>query len=276
MVVFPNAKINLGLNILRKRNDGFHDIETVFFPVPLQDCLEVITSGDAQVPFLFSSSGLPIDGDEAHNLCVKAFHLLKKDFPQLPSLTMHLHKAIPMGAGMGGGSADGAFALQLINDKYRLGLSQEKLIDYALQLGSDGPFFILNRPCFAGGRGEVLTPIDTGLSTYSIVLVCPGIHINTGWAFSQLQPSIPSSRIPEIIKSLPVEEWKDKLVNDFERPVFKAHPALQHIKETLYQQGAVYAAMSGSGSTVYGLFKKDTTISTENFKGYSVYTITNE
>jgi len=187
MVVFPNCKINLGLRIIRKRNDGYHDLETVFYPIPLTDALEVIRVSGADTDIAFQSSGLPISGDSTNNLCVKAYQLLKKDFPQLGSVQMHLHKVIPMGAGLGGGSSDGAFALQLINDLFHLQLSKEQLIGYALQLGSDCPFFILNQPCFASGRGEKMEPVALDLSGYHFAIVNPGIHVNTGWAFSQLQ-----------------------------------------------------------------------------------------
>lgn len=255
MVVFPNCKINLGLNIIRKRDDGFHDLETIFYPVAVKDCFEIISSGNNENAVEYTSSGLAIDGAAENNLCIKAYHLLKKDFPQLPAIKMHLHKAIPMGAGLGGGSADGAFALKLLNEKFRLELSTEQLLDYAAQLGSDGPFFIINKPCFASGRGEILEEITVDLSPYKIILINPGIHINTAWAFTQLQPTLPLRSIREIIQQ-PVTIWKDGLKNDFENAVFATHPEIKKIKETLYELGAAYAAMSGSGSTVFGLFEK--------------------
>ncbi len=258
MIVFPNCKINLGLHIIRKRPDGFHDLETLFYPVFLQDALEVITSESAEA-VRFTQSGLSIE-DGGDNICVKAYHLLKKDFPQLPSIQMHLHKAIPIGAGLGGGSADGAFTLLLLNNKYQLQLTEQQLITYALQLGSDCPFFIKNKPCLGSGRGEDLQEVALDLSAYKIVIVHPGIHINTGWAFSQLQPAPPVLPLAEVFKK-PIPEWKQWLVNDFEGPIFKQYPEIQACKETLYQMGAVYASMSGSGSTVYGLFKKEATLS---------------
>jgi 4-diphosphocytidyl-2-C-methyl-D-erythritol kinase len=168
---------------------------------------------------------------------------------------MHLHKAIPVGGGLGGGSADAAFTLLLLNKKFNLQLSEETLIQYALQLGSDCPFFIKNTPCLAAGRGEILQPVDLNLSGYTIMLVNPGIHVHTGWAFTQIQISEPKTALSEIAK-LPVDAWKDELFNVFENPIFQKHPEIKEIKETLYQKGAVYAAMSGSGATVYGLFKK--------------------
>ncbi|MBI1781542.1 MAG: 4-(cytidine 5'-diphospho)-2-C-methyl-D-erythritol kinase [Sphingobacteriales bacterium] len=255
MIVFPNCKINLGLTITRKREDGFHDLETVFYPIAIKDALEITQQPDANTPTTFTQSGITIEGNADDNLCLKAYHLLKKDFPHLPNIQLHLHKVIPMGAGLGGGSSDGAFTLKLLNQKFQLGLSVEQLIDYALQLGSDCPFFIINQPCFATGRGEFLQKITIDLSAYRFVIVNPGIHVNTGWAFSQLQLK-PVSDILKMSDTLlqPVESWKDVLINDFEKPVFEKHPEIKNIKDKLYEAGAVYASMSGSGSTVYGLF----------------------
>jgi 4-diphosphocytidyl-2-C-methyl-D-erythritol kinase len=255
MLLFPNSKINLGLHICSKRADGFHDLETIFYPIGLQDALEIIPSHNSTTDIEFTSSGLIVDGDMADNICIKAYHLLKKDFPDLPAIKMHLHKAIPMGAGLGGGSADGAFTLQLLNKKFTLNLSTPKLLNYALQLGSDCPFFIMNSPCFATSRGEILEPIEINLSGYQIVLVNPGIHINTGWAFAQLSPALPKRSLATIIAQ-PITTWKEELKNDFEKPVFEKYPEIKTIKENLYASGAVYAAMSGSGSTVYGIFEK--------------------
>jgi len=257
MIVFPNCKINLGLHICNKREDGFHNIETVFYPVALHDALEIITSPAAGIEF--SSTGLPVAGSAVDNICVKAFHLLQKDFPQLPNIKMHLHKAIPMGAGLGGGSADGAFTLQLLNTKFNLHLSTEQLLGYAAQLGSDCPFFIINKPSYATGRGEILEAIDIDLSAYKIAIINPGIHVNTGWAFGQLTPAIPVKNIRDILAQPPAT-WKDTLVNDFEGPVFAAHPQIKGVKDALYATGAIYAAMSGSGSTVFGLFEKEVSL----------------
>ncbi len=254
MLTFPNCKINLGLNILRKREDGFHDIETIFYPVQLLDALEVIQSANDNTGLEFNCTGWAIEGKDEDNLCVKAYRLLKKDHPQLPAIKMHLHKAIPLGAGLGGGSGDATFLLKLLDEKFSLSISTDQLRNYALQLGSDCPFFLLNKACFAGGRGELLEELNISLSAYKIVLVNPGIHINTGWAFSQLAPSFPQKNIKTTIQQ-PVETWKTELVNDFEVPVFASYPEIKHIKEELYRQGAVYAAMSGSGSTVFGLFR---------------------
>ncbi|HLG38722.1 MAG TPA: 4-(cytidine 5'-diphospho)-2-C-methyl-D-erythritol kinase [Chitinophagaceae bacterium] len=257
MVVFPNCKINLGLNILRKRSDGFHDLETIFHPLPFYDILEVIAPEKEPVnEFLFTTSGITIDGHAENNLCVKAYHLLKKDFPKLSHLRIHLHKTIPSGAGLGGGSADAAFTLKLFNDKFHLNLSAGQLTSYALQLGSDCPFFIINKTCFASGRGEILEPIHINLNRYKFVLINPGIPIHTAYAFSQITPAHPARPVNDIIKQ-PVNEWKEQLKNDFEEPVFKQYPEIKKIKDELYRAGAVYASLSGSGSTVYGLFEKE-------------------
>jgi 4-diphosphocytidyl-2-C-methyl-D-erythritol kinase len=255
MLVFPNCKINLGLHIVGKREDGFHNLETVFYPVPFKDALEIIPFTNTDIEF--TATGLAVDGNAADNLCVKAYHLLKQDFPEVPSVKIHLHKAIPLGAGLGGGSADAAFMLKLLNEKFHLNLSTDQLINYALQLGSDCPFFIINKPCFATGRGEVLEETTLELSAYKIVLINPRIHVNTGWAFSNITPALPIKSIKEIIQQ-PIYTWKDELKNDFETAVFTAHPAIKAIKETLYAQGAIYAAMSGSGSTVFGIFEPNT------------------
>ena len=258
MISFPNCKINLGLNIIRKRTDGYHDLETVFYPVQIKDILEIIALPESknQATVQFSQSGLHIDGDANNNLCVKAYHLLKKDFPSLPAIQMHLHKVIPMGAGLGGGSADGAFALRLLNDKLNLHLSNEQLIQYALQLGSDCTFFILNKPCYATSRGEVMEKIELDLSAYKFAIVNPGIHVSTAWAFSTIAPHQPKISIKEIIKQ-PINDWKNLLQNDFEAPVMKAFPAIQQIKDTLCNAGAAYVSMTGSGSTVFGIFEKN-------------------
>lgn len=256
MIVFPNCKINLGLAVTGKRTDGFHDIETVFFPVPLKDTLEIVSADNEA---RLHSYGSPIAGNESDNLCVKAYNLLKKDFPELPAIEIHLLKKIPMGAGLGGGSADGAFMLGLLNDQYQLNLSTSQLIAYALQLGSDCPFFIHNQPCYATGRGEILEPISLNLSEHVLVLNNPGIHVNTGWAFGQLKITANThlqGHIKKIIQQ-PISTWKEDLNNDFEIPVFKQYPQIAALKTSFYQEGAVYAAMSGSGSTVFGLFDKN-------------------
>lgn len=249
MIVFPNCKINLGLHIVRKRADGFHDLETVFYPLQLTDALEVLSPGTLQ----FNSSGIEIPGAAADNLCLQAWHLLKKDFPAITPVDIHLHKHIPIGAGLGGGSADAAFMLMHLNQRFQLHLTTEQLVDYAAVLGSDCPFFVLNKACYATGRGEILTPVELDLKGRTIVLVYPDIHVNTGWAFKQLTPKEPEVSLLEVIRR-PVEEWKGLMKNDFEAPIFSAHPELQKIKAEMYDQGAVYATMSGSGSAMVGIF----------------------
>jgi 4-diphosphocytidyl-2-C-methyl-D-erythritol kinase len=266
MVSFPNCKINLGLHITGKREDGFHNLETVFYPVPFRDALELIPSTNTEIEF--TATGLAVDGNAADNLCVKVYHLLKQDFPEIPAVKIHLHKTLPLGAGLGGGSADAAFMLKLLNEKLKLNLSTSKLLNHALQLGSDCPFFIINKPCFATGRGEVLEEISVDLSAYKIVLINPGIHVNTGWAFSNITPALPEKSIKEIIQQ-PISSWKAALKNDFETAVFTAHAAIKEIKGALYAQGAIYAAMSGSGSTVFGIF--NTPVDTISFKNKNYF-----
>ncbi len=265
MVQFPNCKINLGLHITSKRADGFHNIETVFYPVGLKDILEIIVSNE----FEFSSTGIAIPGDASSNLCIKAYQLLKKDFPEIPAIKMHLHKHIPMGAGLGGGSADGAFTLQLLNVKFRLNLSTEQLINYAAVLGSDCPFFILNKPAFASGRGEILESINLDLSNYTFVLIHPGIHVNTKWAFEQIKPKVPAISIKEIFQ-LPIEEWKLYVQNDFEAPIMQQHPEIAEIKNALYADGAIYASMSGSGSSVFGIYPQHANIQIKKQLDYRI------
>lgn len=283
MILFPNCKINLGLNIIRKREDGYHDLETVFYPIFINDILEIITNNtDCSISNIkshelkteFSCSGLPIEGDEQNNLCIKAYHLLKNDFPSLPSIKMHLHKNIPMGAGLGGGSSDGAFTLKLLNNKFSLNLSDKQLCEYALQLGSDCPFFIINQPCYASSRGEIMEKVSIDLSKYAFLVINPGIHISTSWAFSNIAAQIPVKSIKEIIHQ-PVSTWKSELINDFEEPVMKKYPKIKHIKDQLYNQGALYVSMTGSGSTLYGIFEKGKVpeLYFEEDFYYSVYTV---
>jgi len=256
VIVFPNCKINLGLHVLQKRNDGYHDIETIFYPTPLQDALEILTipSGEKNtITVTGNNNAIPLED----NICIKACRLLQNDFSQVPVLKIHLHKIIPSGAGLGGGSSDAAFTLMLLNRKFRLGLSNSELLKYALQLGSDCPFFILNQPCYATGRGELLDPVDIDLSSYSILLVNPGISISTSEAFGSLEPQKRNDSLREVIRK-PVDQWKNSLVNVFEASIFKKYPGIKELKTELYRRGAKYASMTGSGSTVFGLFPKDT------------------
>ena len=263
MIVFPNCKINLGLHILGKRTDKYHNLETVFYPLPFYDVLEVIQISNTNQLYELFLSGNKIEGEAESNLCTKAYHLLKNDFPQLPSVKVYLHKIIPSGAGLGGASADGAYMLKLLDEKFNLKLSQERLINYALQLGSDCPFFIINTPCFAQQRGEVLEPINLNLSGYKLMLINPGIHINTAWAFTQVK--FTNNKNINTIISTPVEKWKPDLVNDFELTVFEKFPEIADIKKHLYAAGALYASMSGSGSTMYGIFSKNSIIDYKPF-----------
>jgi 4-diphosphocytidyl-2-C-methyl-D-erythritol kinase len=260
MICFPNCKINIGLHITRKRDDGYHDLETVFCPIiprslgeaGLRDVLEVVP---AEVTTLHQS-GRSVAGNHHDNLVWKAYQILQNKFPtKVPPLDIYLHKAIPMGAGLGGGSADGAFMLRLLNDYCGLQLSNNELADLALQLGSDCPFFIYNTPQFATGRGELMTEIAIDLSDYSIQLICPQVHVSTAAAFKMITPQ-PAAFDLRLLPRLPVAQWKDKIANDFEVPVFKQHPVLAEIKNQLYDGGAVYASMSGSGSSIFGLFPK--------------------
>ncbi|MEP7231929.1 MAG: 4-(cytidine 5'-diphospho)-2-C-methyl-D-erythritol kinase [Ginsengibacter sp.] len=264
MIAFPNCKINLGLNILAKKEDGFHDLETFFFPVNIHDVLELLPSSEKKVQL--DSSGI-LTGAPENNICIKAYNLIKKDYPDLPIVKMHLHKSIPMGAGLGGGSSDGVATLQLLNKKFSLHLTEKQLSSYALQLGSDCPFFLISKPCLASGRGETLEPVQFSLSGYKIVIVNPGVHISTGDAFKKITPFIPKKRIKEIITQ-PIETWKKELTNDFEKSVFEKFPVIHQLKNELYETGAIYAAMSGSGSTVYGIFKADCAINYTAKAGY--------
>ncbi len=249
MLVFPNAKINLGLNVISKRPDGYHDISSVLFPIPLEEALEIVPSST----FEFSSSGLPIPGHTHSNLVVKAWELLNLQF-SIPPVHIHLHKCIPMGGGLGGGSADAAFALSTLNKLFNLDLSVGKLQKLAAELGSDCPFFIENKPALASGRGTELMNINLDLSGYYLLLVFPEIHSSTKEAYEGLTPSIPAISISEIIQR-PVSEWKADLVNDFEKSIFKKYPELKDLKKSFYDSGADYAAMSGSGSTMFGIFR---------------------
>ena len=240
--------------MIRKRSDGYHDLETIFFPVPIHDVLEVMVATEGE-GIQFQSTGLPIAGNPANNLCIKAYHLLKEIYPTLPAVRMHLHKVIPMGAGLGGGSSDGAFALKLLNEKFKLGIEQEQLLELALQLGSDCPFFLSNTPSIATGRGEHMQPIDLALSNHFLLLIHPGIHVSTAAAFAGIQPEINLLPLNEVVKK-PVKEWSNLLINDFEKTVFPAHPLLAEIKQELYNMGAIYASLTGTGSTLFGIFQQ--------------------
>lgn len=251
MISFPHAKINLGLSVVSKRPDGFHNLETIFYPLPLHDVLEIIPSEETR----FFPTGLKIPGIANDNIVLRAFHLLKEKYTQIGSLEIHLHKSIPMGAGMGGGSSDAAGIIQLLNRFFELELLETELTGYALKLGSDCPFFMHTGPCFASGRGEILEPMTLDLSGYSFLLIHPEIRINTAWAFSKIRPSSPLFNLKESIR-LPMSDWSKTVHNDFEQIVFEAHPSLSDIKEKLYAAGALFASMTGSGSTIFGIFEK--------------------
>lgn len=249
MIAFPNAKINIGLNITSKRADGYHNLSSCFLPIDWKDALEIVPADQ----FEFSSSGLDIPGDSSGNLCVKAYQLLKENH-DIPPVKMHLHKVIPMGAGLGGGSADGAFALKLLNDQFEIGLSNKQLEAHAKTLGADCPFFIDNKPKLVTGIGEVMEEISMDLSDYSIVVVFPDIHVSTKTAFAGITPQEPAYDLKTILQQSP-KSWQGTVVNDFEETVFAAHPEIQKIKTQLLDLGADYASMTGTGSAVFGVFE---------------------
>lgn len=248
MVTFPNAKINLGLLITEKRPDGYHNLQSCFYPVGWSDALELLPASETA----FSSTGLPIPGEPMQNLCVKAYEQLRRDF-DIPPVHIHLQKNVPIGAGLGGGSADAAFTLRLLNDRFTLGLSTEQLENYARTLGSDCAFFIQNRPVYCIEKGDVFQEIDLSLSGYYIVLVYPNLAISTAEAYARIRPQQPERSLAEWLAQ-PLSNWRDTVRNDFEASLFPAYPLLASVKEQLYEAGAVYASMSGSGSTLYGIF----------------------
>lgn len=252
MIAFPHAKINIGLNIVKKRDDGFHNIETVFYPVELCDALEVNNSLNNKSSFFADGTAIP--NDNKPNICLQALELLKKDF-EIPPVNIHLLKNIPIGAGLGGGSSDATFTLKILNELFSLNISKEKLIIYASKIGSDCAFFVHDRPMLAKGRGEILSDIEIDLTGYILVLIKPPVHINTAEAFSLIKPAIPKTPIEKITRQ-DISTWKDELKNDFEEIIFQKHSVIKEIKEALYGKGAVYASMSGSGSSVYAIFKK--------------------
>lgn len=252
MVTFPNAKINLGLDVVEKRPDGYHNLETVFFPVPLQDILEITVAEENAPDYTFTMHNAVFDGDNNENLVVKAYKILAADY-KLPKVKMALYKNIPTGAGLGGGSADAAFALKMLNEIAGLGLTDEKLEEYAARLGADCAFFIKNTPAYATGIGNILSSTPCDLTGYFMVIVKPEIHISTKEAYSLVRPQYPEVPLTEIAKK-PITEWKGLMKNDFEKSVFAQHPSMKKIKDDLYSMGAVYASMSGSGSAFFGIF----------------------
>ena len=264
MIVFPNAKINLGLNITSKRQDGYHELETCFYPVFWQEALEIVTSEKTVVTI--SGIEIPNDGD---NIVLKAYHILKKEF-NLPPVEMHLHKIIPIGAGLGGGSADAAFTLSLLNNLFSLGLDEIQLMKYAVSIGADCAFFIKNKPMLAAGIGEQLTDINMSLEGRFILLAYPNIHISTKEAYANVVPKKSINSIQEVLEEMDILDWKNYLKNDFEDAIFKKYPTLLNLKQQFYDCGAAYASMSGSGSCMFGIFENDPQITfPEHYKVWS-------
>lgn len=249
MLNFPNAKINIGLNIVSRRDDGYHNLETVFYPVNIKDALEIVVADELS----FESSGLDIPGRVEDNLCIKGYHLLNKDFG-LPPVKIHLHKHIPIGAGLGGGSADAAFFIRLVDQNFNLRMTDEQMIGYARRLGADCAFFIKNKPVFAFEKGDEFEPIRLDLSKYKIVLVMPPVHISTAEAYRGVTPAPVKESLMDLIYE-PVADWKKYIKNDFETSLFKNHPEIRGVKAALYEAGAIYASMSGSGASVFGIFE---------------------
>lgn len=250
MIIFPNAKINIGLNITERRTDGYHNLETIFYPVKINDALEIIEADK----LIFESSGLDIPGNVEDNLCVNSYNLIKKDF-DVPPVHIHLHKNIPIGAGLGGGSADAAFFIRLMNEKFNLGMSVNKMLSYTRQLGADCAFFIENKPVFAFDKGDEFEPVKLDLSGYKIVLVMPPVHVSTAEAYRGVTPAPVKRSLLEFI-NLPVSGWKNHIKNDFEVNIFKDHLEIRGVKAALYEAGALYASMSGSGAAVFGIFER--------------------
>ncbi|MBO4718715.1 MAG: 4-(cytidine 5'-diphospho)-2-C-methyl-D-erythritol kinase [Prevotella sp.] len=269
MITFPIAKINLGLNVVEKRPDGYHNLETVFYPVPIKDALEVYemapdfpsaTDCDLKV------TNIHIEGDEQKNLVCRAYQMLKQDFPTLPRIHAHLYKGIPTQAGMGGGSSDCGYMITLLDEMFNLGLTEHQMMDYAARLGADCAFFILNKPCYAEGIGERLQPIGLSLKGWYLAVVRPAIPVPTKEAFSLITPQHPARNCRDIVMQ-PVETWREALTNDFEKSVFTLHPEIGAIKDRLYDLGATYAAMSGSGSSLFGLFRQPVSLEEFNDEG---------
>ena len=262
MICYPNAKINIGLNVVEKRQDGYHNLETIFYPIPLCDALEVVHYEDGATPYTFDNTGIEVDAKPEDNICIKALNLIKKKY-EVPAIQIHLHKQIPFGAGLGGGSADGAFMLNLINKELKLNISQMELHEMAAQLGADCAFFINNKAAYATGIGDQLKTVNLDLSGYYIALIKPPVHVSTPEAYSGIVPKPSKESLVDLIH-LPVEQWKHHIKNDFEKSVFTNHPEIGKIKMDLYEAGALYASMSGSGSSVFGLFTEEPQLKLKN------------
>jgi 4-diphosphocytidyl-2-C-methyl-D-erythritol kinase len=260
MICFPNAKINLGLNITEKRPDGFHNIETIFYPIGWNDALEVIVNQESEQDFNLHLSGLSISGSIEDNLLYKAYKIIQQS-KTLPAIDVYLHKTLPMGAGLGGGSADAAFFINLLNEQFQLNFTETERVDIARQLGSDCAFFIKNTPVYATQKGDVFGDIKLDLSHLYIAIVYPNVHSNTNEAYSLVKPQTSTKSILEIINQ-PINSWKTELINDFEKSIFDLYPIVEKTKDELYELGAAYACMSGSGSAVFGLFETEPTLNT--------------
>jgi 4-diphosphocytidyl-2-C-methyl-D-erythritol kinase len=268
MVIFPNAKINLGLTVIRKRDDGFHDIESIFYPIGLCDALEYLPAGDktgTDTDSVTYSGQFPVEGKD---ICIILTDMLRQSF-SFPPLRIHIHKNIPSGAGLGGGSSDAAFLLRSMNDSYSFGLNQDQLEEVAERIGSDCPFFLRNSPCLVTGKGEYLQNISLTLKGYYLILICPGIQVSTAEAYREIIPSHNAAGLKEMAGE-PADQWKNLIINQFEEPVFKKYPVLKEIKEELYSIGAVYASMTGSGSAIYGLFRSEIN-APQQFTGYFIF-----
>lgn len=268
MVVFPTAKINLGLHITAKRSDGYHNIETVFYPAGLSDALEFVIRDNHTGKDILISSGVNIDVDPDENIVIKAVQKLHERF-SFPFIRIHLHKAIPSGAGLGGGSSDAAYIIKSLNKVFSFGLSDNELKDLALELGSDCPFFIDNQPSAATGRGEMLKPVNPVLKGFYLVLLHPGTGISTKEAFENCKPLKPPMNLTDLIQH-PVSEWKNLIYNDFEEFAISRQPLIGKLKEQLYGSGAVFSLMSGSGSCVYGLFTGKPVLN-ENIRKFLIF-----
>lgn len=251
MIAFPPCKINLGLNVLSKRSDGYHNLETCFYPLPFTDILEILPAEN----LVFIPTGNAIPGESTDNLCLRAYHLLRKDF-SIDPVDIYLHKVIPTGAGLGGGSSDAAYTLRLLNEIFSLNLTTAQLKDYAQQLGSDCAFFVEDEVCLGTGRGELLEPIQVSLKDKFLVLLKPDVHVSTAEAYKGVVPQAADPSVRYILENTSLSQWKELLKNDFEASVFKAYPAIEQCKTSLYEQGAIYASMSGSGSAVFGIFNE--------------------
>jgi 4-diphosphocytidyl-2-C-methyl-D-erythritol kinase len=271
MICFPNAKINLGLRVIEKRRDGYHNIETVFYPLTLSDIIEITPLSDNPGRYAFRNTGEKVGVDPSENLCIKALNELNKH-RHIPPVSIHLHKIIPSGSGLGGGSSDAAFVLKTLNDLFHLQLSLPELASIAGRIGSDCPFFIHNKPLLAQGRGEIFKPVEIDLTGIHILLVHPGISVSSGWAYSHVKPGKQSGSVSAILRTDP-GDWQGKLFNDFEPGIFNAYPQIESIRNKMLSAGAFYASMTGSGSAVYGLFNKpaEPGMITEEFSGMFVW-----